>query len=278
MAEKIILDPSFTRTAESHSRRLPFAPIFDTIVAEPLPEKPLTSEEPATKIPARPTGGGNGYRGPTFLPLESRTTNPSAGIEAISQNGERRLYWVLAAGFFLLLAGIIYLTLQVQQQKQALAELTNPTSRTVPAPADTRFLEQRPWVAINDPVPLSLTTAPGSFAVSLQNSGKTPAVGVKVAANVQLGSLPAGFANQTVPQVSRTAGTLFPAAQYRTVLDFRFPPGVLAAIYRAQGKVELHVNVTYEDILHGAHVTQSCWTWQPALRSMEPCDGFGQVN
>jgi len=277
MAEKIILNPSVSRTAESHSRRLPFAPIFDTIVAEPPPEKPLTIEEPATKIPVRPAGDGNGSRGPTFLPAESRTTNRSSGMEAVSQNGGW-LYWLLAAGFLLLLAGMIYLGVQVQSQKQALAELTHTTTRTAPATADTRFLEQRPWVAINDPVPLSLTTAPGSFAVSLQDSGKTPAVGVKVTASVPPGNLPAGFENQTVPQVNRVAGALFPGAQYRTVLDFHFPPGVLAAIYRAQGQVELHINVTYEDIMHGAHTTQSCWTWHPALRSVEPCDGFGQVN
>ena len=277
MAEKIILDASVPRTAEPHSRRLPFAPIFDTIVAEHLPETPVTIEEPSTKIPGRPIHGDNGFRGLSASPRESKIPEFRFSAEPAFQNG-RNLYWILAAGFLLLLAGMIYLNVQLQSQKQALAEFTKSDSRTVPVPADTRFLDQRPWVAINDPVPLSLTTAPGSFALSLQNSGKSPAVGVKVTATVQPGSSAAGLTSQNVPQVNRVGGNLFPGAQYRTVLDFRFPPGVLAAIYRAQGQVDLHVNVSYEDVLRVAHVTQSCWTWRPASRSVEPCDGFGQLN
>lgn len=269
MAEKTIFDPRASRAAEAQSRRLPFAPIFDTIVAEPLPKPLLTTEEPATKVVVKPDDG-NGYHGPSLLRPEIRSK------ESASPRN-RSLTWVLAATCVILVAGMVYQGIQLARQQQALSQLAAVTSKVDAKISENRILEQRPWVTISELIPQPLSTAPGAFSFSLQNAGKTPASNVKIAATAKLIDVADGSAVPAIEPVNRNAGTLFPGSQYRTVVDFHPAQEVFVALFRRQGKLEIHMNVSYEDA-QTPHVTQSCWLWQPALRRMDPCSGFGTVN
>jgi hypothetical protein len=270
MAEKTIFDPRASRAAEAHSRRLPFAPIFDTIVAEPLPQSPLTTEEPATKVFAKPDDG-NGFHGLSVLRPEIRS-----GESALSKHGT--LVWVIAASCVILVAGMVYQNIQLTRQQQALSQLATATSKLDARISENRILEQRPWVTISELVPQPLSTAPGAFSFSLQNGGKSPASSVKIAASAKLIDVADASSIPAIESVNRNAGTLFPGSQYRTVVDFHPAQEVFVALFRRQGKLEIHVNVSYEDALHTPHVTQSCWLWQPVLRRMDPCSGFDTVN
>jgi hypothetical protein len=270
MAEKTIFDPRASRGAEAPYRRLPFAPIFDTIVAERLPDSPVTTEEPVTKVFARPAEG-NVFHGPTVVELQKRPK------QAVLSRGNP-ITWIMVTGFLLLGAGIVLQNIQLERQDRTLSQLVEGTSKLAASLSDSRVQEQRPWVTISDPIPQSLSVAPGSFAVSLQNTGKTPAADVKVAATAQVIEVANASALPAIAPVSRAAGTLFPRSQFRTVLDFQPSPAAFTALFRGQGRMEVRVNVSYTDVQHNAHVTQSCWHWRPALRQMEPCASFGAVN
>jgi hypothetical protein len=282
MAEKI--NQGASRAADAHSRPLPFAPIFDTIVAEPLSKTPFTIKEPTTKVTSpREKQSGSLHR--EFLPDEVEGTgfNGPAHFHDGSKPGEvashpaRLSVWIIGIGVFTILLGVIYLNWQFSRENYALSDLSNSTSKIATVLSDDRKLEQRPWVNIADMVPQPLAVAPGAFNVSLQNSGKTAALDVKVSATAQLtGSDVSG--NQAMIPVIRDTGGLFAGSQFKTVLDFRPSPAVLAQLYRGRGRLEIHIDVTYRDVLQASHVSQSCWSWQPAFRQMEACPGYGSVN
>ena len=269
MAEKTIFDPRYSRGTEAPSRRLPFAPIFDTIVAEPLPQRPLTTEEPVTKVFPLPREG-NGFRVP---PLEEPQNRPKE-----TSSGNRRFVWVIGAGLSLLVAGIVFQNFQLARQQQTLTQLVQGTSKLASSLTDARAAQERPWLTLSDLTPQPLSVAPGSFGVAVQNAGKTPAVDVKIAAMAQVTNVPNASSLPPIEPLNYSAGTIFPGAQFRTILAFQPSAPVFTALFRSQGRLEIHVNVTYEDVQRGTHVTQSCWQWIPASRRMEPCSGFGTIN
>ena len=270
MAEKTIFDPRVSRTAELSSRRLPFAPIFDTIVAEPPSHRTVTTEEPATKVFPLP-GEGNGFRTPIAIETQKR-------LNDLRLKPRGPLYWIVAAVALLLVAGVIFQNIQLARQEQTLTQLAQGTSKLAASLSDARVTQERPWLTLSDLAPQALSVAPGSFGMSVQNTGKTPAVDVKISATAQVVDFANAASLPAIGAVNRTVGTLFPGAQFRSVLDFRPPAPVFTALFRGQGRLEIHVNVSYEDVQRNSHVTQSCWQWAPALRRMDPCSGFGTVN
>ena len=71
---------------------------------------------------------------------------------------------------------------------------------------------------------------------------------------------------------------LFPGAAYKTVVQFPIPVASVAALYRNHVRAVVHVSITYKDTLQGAHTTQNCFYWQPALREAQACDEGNTVN
>ena len=270
MAENTIFDPRVSSTTEATSRRLPFAPIFDTIVAEHPPQRPLTTQEPATKVFPLPDEG-NGFRMPVAV-------EPQMGLIGEYLKPYGPLMWAVAAGFVLLVAGVIFQNIQLARQEQTLSQLAQSTSKLAASMLDARSAEERPWVTLSDLVPQPLSIAPGAFGISLQNTGKTPAVDVKIAATASVVDAPNAASLPAIGSVNHVAGTLFPGAQFRSVLDFRPSAPVFTALFRGQARLQVHVSVSYEDTQRNSHVTQSCWLWAPALRRIDPCSGFGTVN
>ncbi len=281
MAEKI--NQGAPRAADGHSRRLPFTPIFDTIVAEALPEIPFTTEEPTTKVSQRERQSGLRHREYPPQAVEDNGFNGSVHLHDGSKQGEVSSrpaglwVWIIGIGVFTMLMGLLYLNWQLRRQSHALNDLSNSTSKLASALSDNRKLEQRPWVNIADVVPRPLAVASGAFNVALQNSGKTAALDVKISATAQLTGSDVSE-RQALTPVSRDAGSLFAGSQFRTVLDFRPSQEVLAQLYRGRGHLEIHIDVTYKDVFQDPHVSQACWSWQPAFRQMEACPGYGSVN
>lgn len=185
---------------------------------------------------------------------------------------------MVGAGFLILIAGMLVQNIQLARQERTLNQLLQDGSNLASTLSEARGQELRPWITLSDLVPQPLSTAPGSFAVALQNTGKTPALNVKIAATAQVTDTPNAGGLPPIGPVNRVSGTLFPGSQFRTVLDFQPSQAVFAALFRGRGQLEVHVNVSYEDVQHHSHVTQSCWHWRPALRQMEPCSSFGAVN
>ena len=277
-------DQGASRAADVQHRRLPFAPIFDTIVAEPLHEIPYPTEEFGTKVTTsrerppdalprdfHPRGAGsNGLNRPVRFP------EPDKPEEVVSHPAKLPIR-ILGLGILAILVAVIYLNWQFRRESYALSDLSTSTSKLASALSADQKLEQRPWVNIVDMSPQPLAVAPGAFNVFLQNSGKTAALDVKISGTAQLTGtdIPA---NQAVAPVKRDAGSLFAGSQFKTVLDFRPSPAVLAQLYRGRGHLEIHVDVSYKDVLQASHVSQACWSWQPAFRQMEACPSSGSIN
>ena len=271
MAEKITLNPAMSSVGEAVPRRLPFAPIFDTIVAEPLPEPPPPSVQPVS-APPKPSPSENRIGSVLFpAPSDQTPAPPQTSTD---------WHWATAIVLVAMLAVLAYVALQLRNQREVLgSELASSSSRLAAVLADNSKLEQRPWVGIAEVVPLPYASGPGFFNVALQNSGRTPALQTRVSASAQLTDLTgAATGSESVLNVTHTAGTLFPGSQGKVLLDFHLSQPALVALYRGQARLVLHVTVSYDDIFRNSHVTQNCWSWQPALRQMESCNGYDTVN
>ena len=188
------------------------------------------------------------------------------------------LPWILALGLLAILAGVVYLNVQLQRQRQILSDLAASSSQLAAAVSGTQRMDQRAWLTIAGFTSQPLAVAPGAFNLYLQNTGKTPATEANVSATAQLDGVTPGVTAQAIAPVTRNVGALFPGGQFKGVLDFHLLPATLGVLYRGQGHLEIHINIAYHDVFHASHVTQSCWSWQPAFRELESCAGYGTVN
>jgi len=275
MAEKIT-HQSTERSAEEQGRRLPFAPIFDTISPEPAlkpelesaPKSPSSTEDYADSA-RRSSADVNNF---SFSTARER---PEPGHPAGHYTGISN--WIVAVGLVLVALTLSYMSLQLREQRQVLSEQLQQLLR---ATQESRQLEQRPWVGIADAVPQPLTATGGTFNITLQNFGKTPAIDVHASGYVVLQDSPEiSLSNEeTAHPVQLSAGSLSPGAVQKSAVEFRIPLASVAALYRNQVYAVLHVSVTYKDVFQAAHTTQSCFYWQPNLRGAQACEGHNTVN
>jgi len=273
MAEKITVNPGTESAAETSPRRLPFTPIFDTIVTEPLRETPTAAEEAAPATPAAPSYSEEKSAGAVLFRPQIIEPPPLAA-------SDRALTWTIAGGMLAIVLALVWMGFELHSQQQMLkSELNSSSSRVASAVFDSSTLEQRPWLGIAEVAPQPPATSLGTFSVTLQNTGRTPALQARIAATAQLTDVPAeADGAQAIAPVNQGVGTILPGAQSKFVLDFPVSHPALVVLYHNQGHLVLHIAVTYEDIFQASHTSQSCWSWQPGLRQMESCGGYGTVN
>ena len=224
MTDKTTQHPIPELNPEASHRRLPFAPIFDTIVAEDAPTSGVRKLERKSYF---------GDLDPDFLAV-------------------RHAHWIVATAAVVIALVVLYLAVQARKQTQILTALATSSQASLRADEATMRLEQRPWVGVADAVAQPLTASGDAF--TLQNSGKTPALDVHFSGNVMLTVSPQlTAANETTAPVQGSAGMLFPGAAYKTVVQFPIPVASVAALYRNQVRAVVHVSITYKDTLQGAH-------------------------
>ncbi len=139
--------------------------------------------------------------------------------------------------------------------------------------------EHQAWVGLPLATASPLSREGGSFAIKLRNFGKTPALKVVITDYVVIEDLDHLDGMQEMLSNSpMAAGTLMPDSEFDTDIVFRTSPEGVTSL--AQGKVRAvnYALISYEDIYHRKHTTQSCFYWHGGLRAPLPCEQFNTVE
>src|SRR5208337_1737044 len=139
--------------------------------------------------------------------------------------------------------------------------------------------DQRAWVGLPLPAAYPLSKEGGGFVIKLQNFGKTPARNVLISDYVIIEELDqlSGM-QEAASHGPMAAGTLMPGNGFSTEVRFKTSPEGVVSL--AQGKVRAvnYALITYEDIFHRRHTTQSCFYWYGGLPMPLPCEKFNSVE
>ncbi len=214
----------------------------------------------------------------------SRPAEP-AGVEApfFPQPPASRMktaQWITAAATTVLsLTAAYYAVTSNRNSRSRYQLLANSTRMALAATEESTRVDQQAWVGLPLPAAYPLTREGGGFAIKLRNFGKTPALNVFITDYVviedldQLDGMQQEAANRPM-----AAGTLMPGGEFGTDIGFRTSPEGVAGL--AEGKVRAvnYALITYEDIYHRPHTTQSCFYWHGGLRAPLPCEQFNTVE
>jgi hypothetical protein len=255
------------RSNEAQGRGLPFDPIYDTIGAEPAPETPPAAGRDSAG--ARPQPSANDFK------FSAASERP----ELKYPTGFTIANTIIAVGTVMIAITVLYLGLQLRKQVWILGQQLQTSIEQARATQESKQLEQRSWVGVAEVVPQPLTATGGAFSISLQNSGKVPALDVNVSGFVLLQDSPQiRPVNDESGRVQRSAGILFPGAVHKIPIEFRISLPAVAALYRNQTYAVLYISVSYKDVSQARHTTKNCFYWQPMLREVQACQGYDSVN
>ena len=114
-------------------------------------------------------------------------------------------------------------------------------------------------------------SAGGGFAIKLQNFGKTPALNVLITDYVSIEDLVQLTGMQEVANSTLlTAGTLMPDDRFDTNVWFKMSQEGLTSLARGKVRAVNYAQITYEDVFHHKHTTQSCFYWHGGLQTPLP--------
>jgi hypothetical protein len=188
--------------------------------------------------------------------------------------------WITAISMVVLSLAAVYYAARSNGFNRSLYQLAARSTQAARAVVqETTWADQQAWLGIALPTAYPLTKEGGGFAIKLQNSGKTPALNVRITDYVviedldQLNGMQESSSNRPM-----AAGTLMPGSEFSTDIGFRTSPEGVTSL--AQGKVRAvnYALVTYEDIYHRRHTTQSCFYWYGGLHTPLPCEGFNTLE
>jgi hypothetical protein len=157
--------------------------------------------------------------------------------------------------------------------------LASSSQATLAAGQEAMRTQQQAWVGLPLPTASPLSKEGGGFAIKLRNFGKTPALRVVITDYVVIEDLDHLDGMQDMVSSSpMAAGMLMPDSEFGTDIGFRTSPEGVTSL--AQGKVRAvnYALITYEDIYHRKHTTQSCFYWHGGLRAPLPCEQFNTVE
>jgi hypothetical protein len=140
--------------------------------------------------------------------------------------------------------------------------------------------DQRPWIGLTEATVQPLGSDRGGFAIRLQNTGKTPAVGLHISAVVRIEDTgqAADLRNPGSFSSYYSAGTLMPGAGYPTDIWFKSSPNAMSGMARDQLRAVTFILVTYKDVFQAQHDTKICFYWQRSFTAVKPCDGYNEMN
>ena len=105
-------------------------------------------------------------------------------------------------------------------------------------------------MGIAETIPQPLTATGAAFNLTIQNSGKTPALDIRISGTIGLQQVSSSNIGPEVASaaVLRSLGPLLPNGIYKHRLEFRIPLRLVVALYRNQTLAIVHVSITYKDI------------------------------
>jgi hypothetical protein len=221
----------------------------------------------------------------TGIGLESAASPPRPAEPAregppLRPRPMRATEWITAVAMTLLsLAAAFYAVRSNGSNRSQYQLAASSTQAALAAAQETTRTDQQAWVGLPLPMAYPLSKEGGGFVIKLRNFGKTPALNVRITDYVviedldQLDGMQERESNRPM-----AAGTLMPGSEFDTEIGFKTSPEGLTSL--AQGKVRAvnYTLITYEDIYHRRHVTQSCFYWHGGLHAPLPCDRFNTVE
>jgi len=136
-----------------------------------------------------------------------------------------------------------------------------------------------PRVSLTQVVHQPLTSVGGAFAITLYNSGNSPAFDVRLRDIVRIedaNETPKIPLFETAPDLA--VGTMQPGAEFSTRVGYRTSPETVAALRDGKVRAVSYTLVTCEDRSQRSHSTQQCFYWHSGLQSTLPCDQYTQVE
>ncbi len=184
--------------------------------------------------------------------------------------------WIIAVSVLVLSLAAVYYAVTANRYNRSQYQLMAGSSQTALRAAEE---SQRAWVGLTPPTAYLLSKEEGGFAIKLQNFGKTPARNVLITDYVVIEDLDqlSGIQEAASPRPI-AAGTLMPGDEFDTNVWFKTSPEGISSL--AQGKVRAvnYALITYEDVFHRKHITQSCFYWHGKLHIPPPCEAFNTVD
>lgn len=188
--------------------------------------------------------------------------------------------WIKAVSMLVLSLSAVYYAVITNRYNRSQYQLIVSSSQAVLSAAEESMrTDERAWVGLPLPTAYPLSKQEGGFAIRLQNFGKTPARNVLITDYVviedfdQLSGIQDAASHHPI-----VTGTLMPGNEFDTSVWFKTSPEGISSL--AQGKVRAvnYAVITYEDIFHRKHNTQSCFYWHGGLHTPLPCEGFNSVD
>jgi hypothetical protein len=133
---------------------------------------------------------------------------------------------------------VTYIGVAFQKQtKNMTAQLTQSVATMQELRQEVRA-DQRAWVGLTEATVQPLTGDGGGFTIRLQNTGKTPALDVQVAAAITLEDMEQSFGPRAPnPARGNSAGTLMPGSGYSTDVWFKTSPETMSSLTHDQMRV-----------------------------------------
>ena len=244
------------------------------------PDLQPRSHLPAVERPAH-TQGDETNRGPEVPGVEAAVTQQCM---LDSPRKPARYRFRAAEHITLAFAVIAIVTVTVsvvalQMQAQKLAAQVAQSEAAMKGLREQIRTDQRPWIGLTETTVQPLTRTGGGFTIKLQNTGKAPAVDLRISAAVRVEAMRQA-ADLRAPDFASgdSAGTLMPGAAYATDVWFNTSPDAMSGLARDELRVVNFVRVTYKDVYEGLHTTNICFYWNGSLSRVKLCDGYNDLN
>jgi len=186
--------------------------------------------------------------------------------------------WIMAASVLVIAISCLYGAAMLRRQSAgpsngALASKYAATAR------EMLHLDQRPWVGLLRATPHPLDAAGGGITIQISNTGKSPALNVRIRQVIRVvesDEEPDTRGVETAPM--QAAGMLMPGAEFTTKAWLRTSPSMVVAIRTGKARTVSVLLVTYDDIYQQSHSTEQCFFWQAGQELLSPCQGQDRAD
>ncbi len=251
------------------------------VTTRPDPPSEPGDQFPASVPPREPVREEALKPEPQIVPLETKAseTPELARVSSSMAAGQRTHQWIQTGCAVLAVFLIVFFGVRLSRRLQALTEAQHGSESATVASQELTRTEQRAWVGMMEAVPLPLRPDGGGFTIKVQNTGKTPAVDVRLSAVI-------GFADNEslneaeIPNAGLVTplGTLLPGAAYTTDVLFRTSPAAVRALANHQHRAVGLLWISYTDVFKTSHSSRTCFYWYSDLKAVKPCEAFNEMK
>jgi len=218
------------------------------------------------------------------IPNDALTAAPTQKVMSLAPSEQLRtksltvMDWIMAASVLVIAISCLYGAVMLRRQSAgpsngALASKYAATAQMI------LHMDQRPWVGLLRATPHPLDAAGGGITIQISNTGKSPALNVRIRQVIRVvesDEEPDTRGVETAPM--QAAGMLMPGAEFTTKAWLRISPSMVVAIRTGKARSVSVLLVTYDDIYQQSHSTEQCFFWQAGQELLSPCQGQDRAD